>query len=612
MFTKPFKVKSNTQLKGSDRKKIRAELAQSFPRLTAEDLAKLIPTKEDVTLLRLHCYRGENVHVYQVQKDPMFFFVEREKVVFPTVYTLWKHPNLMHTFTTHAPVIDVLAGGANLMLPGIITKGEMNPRSYGKFEKGFPVAINTTENKVPQAVGSTAHSSMDMFMAARQGKGVNVLHVFKDQLWAMGSKGLPPNLGIPDIMLENKGSEERSNVSKESSNQLDKAEDNKDEDEEDDEDDESEDDDEAEDGGASLGNVTEEIQDLELNEDKSVDTIEAVAESSTPQEEAPQISGPEAMDKLLLHCFLKAWKTSAKKVEVPILTSNFYRLHMVPACPDGASLDIKKSTYKKLSKFLNAMAKKNLIAVKEFPKGIENITAVNWEHGDIKSFIVDKEETTVRPVTKNKNENAFVPPLIEELYQVSGDTIKFYRANGYNKSDVLSTADVRRVVTDYIKKNGLQKEGEKTVTLNPVLHEAVVGKKEGYKETLRWDEIFSRMLGKMSPAVRISREGAVPIIRKGKLEPIEIAVAKRTGNKKVTLVYNVSMYGIDESEFAHQVQVGVAASTSVGPAEHKPQGMTQVLIQGNQVAFIAKLLLETYNLPRKYIRGLELAQKKRK
>lgn len=62
------------------------------------------------------------------------------------------------------------------------------------------------------------------------------------------------------------------------------------------------------------------------------------------------VTGPEAMDNLLLHCFLKTWKTSAKKIDLPILTSNFYRLHMIPACPDGVTLDIKKSSYKKLSK----------------------------------------------------------------------------------------------------------------------------------------------------------------------------------------------------------------------------------------------------------------------
>ncbi|XP_071516840.1 eukaryotic translation initiation factor 2D isoform X2 [Panulirus ornatus] len=597
MFIKPFRIKSQTQLKGSDRKKLRAELSQAYPSLTVEDLASVIPNKEDVIFVRMYCYKGESVNVYQVQRDPLFFTLEKEKDIYPTVYLLWRHPHLLHTFTTHTPVIDILGGGADLMLPGIITKGEMNPYSYGKFEKGFHVAINTADNKAPHAVGITAHSSMDMYMAGKRGKGVSILHVYRDQLWEMGSRTPPPSLGPPDIMLD-------------AQVHLEVA-----------QDDEANGDGVINDSETSrcetkdeipLVQVTDALQEVDLRNSQADDSNSSL-EASTLQKDKPQPTGPEVMDKLLFHCFLKAWKTSGKKIELPILTSNFYRLHMVPACPDGTSLDIKKSSYKKLSKFLNALAKKELIQVKEFPKGIENITAVNWEHEDIKSFIVDKEETTIKPVINKKDGGqTFIPPLIEEVHQVSGDTLQFFKANGLCKGEVLSTAEVRNIVTDYIKRNSLQKEGQKIVNVDRLLHEAVVNRKEGYKETLRWDEIFSRMLGRMAPAVKITRHGSVPVIRKGKLEPIELAVAKRSGNKKVTLVYNASLYGIDEAEFAHQIQVGVAASTSVGPAEHKPQGTTQVLIQGNQVAFVGRLLIETYHIPRKYIRGLELAAKGKK
>ena len=69
------------------------------------------------------------------------------------------------------------------------------------------------------------------------------------------------------------------------------------------------------------------------------------------------------------------------------------------------------------------------------------------------------------------------------------------------------------------------------------MHQAVVGPKEGFKESLRWDEIFSRLLGKMSPATRITPNGQAPFVRKGKLEPIQIEVAKRTGNKKVFIIF---------------------------------------------------------------------------
>jgi translation initiation factor 2D len=34
------------------------------------------------------------------------------------VYTLWKHPSLLPILTTPEPVIPVLVGGADLMVPG--------------------------------------------------------------------------------------------------------------------------------------------------------------------------------------------------------------------------------------------------------------------------------------------------------------------------------------------------------------------------------------------------------------------------------------------------------------------------------------------------------------
>ena len=51
-------------------KKLRVELAEAFPSLTTDDLAALVPNKEDVVLIRMYCYKGESVLVYQV----CFFF----------------------------------------------------------------------------------------------------------------------------------------------------------------------------------------------------------------------------------------------------------------------------------------------------------------------------------------------------------------------------------------------------------------------------------------------------------------------------------------------------------------------------------------------------------
>ena len=57
----------------------------------------------------------------------------------------------------------------------------------------------------------------------------------------------------------------------------------------------------------------------------------------------------------------------------------------------------------------------------------------------------------------------------------------------------------------------------------------------------------------------------------------------------MTLVENLEAFGIDPSVFAHEVQVGVACSSSVVPHPQKGQG-NNVQVQGNQVTFISKLL----------------------
>ena len=57
----------------------------------------------------------------------------------------------------------------------------------------------------------------------------------------------------------------------------------------------------------------------------------------------------------------------------------------------------------------------------------------------------------------------------------------------------------------------------------------------------------------------------------------------------MTLVHNLEIFGVDPQNFAHDVQIGMACSTSVGQMPGKGKGM-EVLIQGNQINFIADLL----------------------
>ena len=63
---------------------------------------------------------------------------------------------------------------------------------------------------------------------------------------------------------------------------------------------------------------------------------------------------------------------------------------------------------------------------------------------------------------------------------------------------------------------------------------------------------------------------------------------------QVTLIENLEQFGIDPSVFAHEVQIGVAGSTAINPLPGKKHGEVQVLVQGNQIVFIAQLLMGEY------------------
>ena len=102
IFTKPFRVKSNTQMKGSDKKKLKAAIKKAFPSLTEDQLNDLLPMKEEIVVSKIFTFTEESVLLYIHNKNTIFFELEKEKQVFPSVYTLWKIPDLFPTLTTVA------------------------------------------------------------------------------------------------------------------------------------------------------------------------------------------------------------------------------------------------------------------------------------------------------------------------------------------------------------------------------------------------------------------------------------------------------------------------------------------------------------------------------
>lgn len=73
---------------------------------------------------------------------------------------------------------------------------------------------------------------------------------------------------------------------------------------------------------------------------------------------------------------------------------------------------------------------------------------------------------------------------------------------------------------------------DSVVKLDAVLHDALVARGD-YAETLRWDDLVTRCLARMTLVHCVTFPGTKTRVHRGRLEPIELDVVQRGSNKKV-------------------------------------------------------------------------------
>ncbi|XP_043820469.1 eukaryotic translation initiation factor 2D [Dromiciops gliroides] len=579
MFAKAFRVKSNTAVKGSDRRKLRADVAAAFPAFGAEQLSELVPGKDELNIVKLYAHKGDAVAVYVSGRNPVLF--ELKGTLYPTVYTLWSYPHLLPAFTTWPPVLEKLVGGADLMLPGLTVP----PGGLPQVQQGDLCAITLVGNRAPVAIGVATMSTAEMLAAGLKGKGFTVLHTYLDHLWQFGDKSSPPSIVPLDLQ---DAPECTGNAKEEEPVEVDSV----------------------------LQGDMEGLS-LQGDEESSVAYKTTPSEATEDSREVGMDQDPaggktfqEQMDELLLRCFFHALKCRVTKADLPLLTSTFLGSHMYSCCPEGQQLDIKKSSYKKLSKFLHHMMKEQIVQVKELSKGVESIVAVDWKHPSITSFVVPEPSPAAQSVQEDTKEKPHHPPQIEYLYCIPANMTSLFQESGHRKGSALSGSEVRAIVIDYAKKNNLVDENNKNlVKMDPILCDCILEKDEQHTILkLPWDKLIERCLERLKPAYRVTFCGQEPIVKKGDICPIDITLAQRTYNKKVTLIRNLEVFGLDPYSVAAILQQRCQASATITPVPGAKDAI-QVQIQGNQINHLSRLLLEEYNIPRKYIKGLEKAPK---
>ncbi|KAL0909906.1 hypothetical protein M5K25_020815 [Dendrobium thyrsiflorum] len=610
MFKKPIEAKALQRLSGADRKKLRRTTKERFPLASDADIDALLPLKAEITVAKL----PNRVHIYGVEGGlPLLFDVDgRGNDIFPTVYALWIVPELLPAFVLKAGEVSrFVIGGADLMFPGISIPSE----GFPSFLAGQPWAVKVPGNAAPFAVGTTMMSSADALKAGLRGKALRVLHYYRDFLWELAEGRYIPNGGfLEDIVIEDSALYTTSQTSDAPGDILNDALDT------------------VIDKNEQLLDIpvvhVEEDTDSLHGDSKNDDLGEMAADMtklnvsvSVSAEEQNEVKGHVAqsneIDALLDKCLLQALHTTVKDKDLPLSGSILWSNHVLACRPAGITLDIKRSSHKKLSKWLQSKSSAGLISAKEDKHKKDIILlSVNRAHPDYISFKPEKRVTEFvdqKPDSSAADAQQTRSQLeVVEIYKSSAHVNLIFTSVGSDTGKYYTAPEATDVVFRYIEKENLTNPMNKAVvvldaTLCDALFKGTIKKGVMYPTEIQKKDLGATFLNRMQAFHKVSRDSEVAV-RKGSIRPIQIMAERRQGNKKVTRVSGVEYFLMDAESLASELQKKFACSTSVSELPGK-KGQYEVVVQGGVIDDLAKHLVDYYGVPKRYIEVLDKTRK---
>ncbi|KAK3031467.1 hypothetical protein RJ639_036527 [Escallonia herrerae] len=510
------------------------------------------------------------------------------------VYALWKVPGLLPAFVLKGgEVSGFIIGGADLMFPGINIPADGLP----SFLAGEPWAVKVPGNPAPIAVGTTCISSTEAIKAGLRGKALRITHTYRDSLWESVETRYVPNAGFledvvfgdpflvplcqPSDSLTNDASvnQENSGSNKEEGKVLDTT----------------DGDTNVDSTSTAHPNSETETSGLVLSDMGDLKVTENASVYETNAENQLTLSMAE-VDALLHKCLLQALHTTVKDKDLPLPGSTLWSGHVLPCRPSGIILDIKKSSHKKLSKWLQSESSAGMfdpdvrdhamvvdivedlglysvmrISVKEDKHKKEVVLfAVNRSHPEYASFKPEKlrVEKKEQPTDHAVNEGRLHIKLeVAEKYKPSVHVNPIFASVGADTQKLYSASDATDIVFMYIEKENMVKATDKSVVvLDAILCDALfkgaIKKGSTYPTEIHKKDLGPTFIHRMQ-AHHVVTRGTESIVRKGTLKMIQIMTERRQGNKKVTKLSGMESFLIHAEALASELQKKFACSTTV-------------------------------------------------
>ncbi|CAL8464144.1 g3679 [Coccomyxa elongata] len=579
MFRKNVSILTTRPISGKDVKELKRKIKITFPDLSEEDMDQLFPAKVDVQMLKL---KNKATAYTCGNTNPLFFDPEgRGDLLVPTVYALWKLPHIIESLYTYSEVSSKVLGGADLFLQGLIVPDG----GLGDFSAGDLRAVSIPGNPFPFAVGTMEVGSEEVAKTGLKGKGLKLLHTFGDQLWGLGDKSSPDPSFTAARIFPMKDTQDSS-------------------------------------GGAvgavdvadGMGAMSLSAQDEDRPKHPSYDALPSDLEGDkTPDADAAAADAHhgdalaaapvEDPDQMIEACLLGGLQSVADE-DLPMLTSDFYSKHMLPAKPDGANVDIKKTSYKKLSKLLSTFEKKGLLTTKVVHKQ-DKLTAVNRGHELYTAFAPRERSAGAAAAGSASASISGSIITVTYSYRVPTSLRPIFEADA-DKDALYSEEVVCSALRAYAEREGLSL-GDWALKLDKLLVGHLFNKKEPQQEgdSHPFDDIMRRLLSKLAMFHTISRstpEGVVEVVKKGAVKNISISMEDRMGGRKhVTHLAHVESFGLSADELGAALQRKFKTSCSVTKLPGKTETGKEITLQGNLLQELPKYLKDEYGIEAHFV-----------
>ncbi|CAO3615572.1 unnamed protein product [Cunninghamella echinulata] len=447
-----------------------------------------------------------------------------------------------------------------------------------------------------------ALSSSDIKLrSGMKGKAVFIIHVYQDFLWSMGDKSDPPEM--KELSDDDDDNEERSEEEKEHNEEN------------------------------NEGNADQQ-------DNLNVSTPEPTTnkQQQQKQNEFSKNYTTSEIDELLKKSLyqgllFKLTKEKATSI-LPISASSLYTAYILPSRPrdGGMEVDIKKSSWKKLQKFLKVMEKSGLLKVKE-QRGESSVTSINWSHPSLQNLspyktvesIMDQHQNAAnnndQQQNNKSNNNAENSTSVEQiqitdLYKPTDNSlITLFNAAKHDTNKLYTSQEIRQVILDYIKiENLVDPKNQKMIIIDPLLTDAILNKSEYQTiNKLGRDQIIQRLLPKMQPFHLVTLPNKEPVLKKGNPKSINVIQEIRQGRKTVTKMTGMEAFGLEIDDLCKELTKLCASSATSnqihGTSPKAP--LYEIMVQGPQIKNISELL-QKKGIPKKFVSVDDKTSKKGK